>query len=93
MNLLQLDKLREEGGGGGGDSSALSLRGSPAPKMEAGVLLHNIQRIIQVRHTAHTCIAMHVQCIYMLYSCHAALIMHYVWWLPAGERAPEEGRV
>ena len=41
----KLDKLREEGAAGG--SSALSLRG-PSPNMEAAVLLHNFQRIIQV---------------------------------------------
>ena len=43
----QLDKLREEGvstGGGGG-----SLMSRNAPNMEATVLLHNVQRVIQVR--------------------------------------------
>ena len=38
----QLDKLREEGPG-----AALTTRG-PSPNMEATVMLHNIQRIIQV---------------------------------------------
>ena len=41
--IPQIDKIREEGVGMGG---ALATRG-PAPSMEAGVLLHNIQRIIQ----------------------------------------------
>jgi hypothetical protein len=46
----KLDKLREEGaagGGGVGGGSSLALRG-PSPNMEAAVLLHNFQRIIQV---------------------------------------------
>ena len=43
----KIDKIREEGGGpvGGG---ALTSRGGPTPSMETSVLLHNIQRIIQV---------------------------------------------
>ena len=47
----KLDKLREEGaagsGGVGGGGASLALRG-PSPNMEAAVLLHNFQRIIQV---------------------------------------------
>ena len=42
----KLDKLREEGVSSGG--SSVALRG-PSPNMEAAVLLHNFQRIIQVR--------------------------------------------
>ena len=46
--LSRLDKLRDEGVAGGGGSSALALKGSSAaPNMEATVLLHNFQRIIQ----------------------------------------------
>jgi FK506-binding protein 15 len=41
----KLDKIRDDGSSGG--SSAVALRGSPAPNMEATVLLHNFQRIIQ----------------------------------------------
>ena len=46
----KLDKLREEGAASGvvGGGSSLALRG-PSPNMEAAVLLHNFQRIIQVR--------------------------------------------
>ena len=40
----QVDKLREEGVG---DMAVMRMRGT-SPNMEAGVLLHNIQRIIQV---------------------------------------------
>lgn len=44
----KLDKLREDGGvSGGGASSALVAKGTGAPNMEAAVLLHNFQRIIQ----------------------------------------------
>ena len=43
----KLDKLREEGAASGGGGSSLALRG-PSPNMEAAVLLHNFQRIIQV---------------------------------------------
>lgn len=42
----KIDKIREEGAGPG-VGGALSTRG-PTPSMEATVLLHNIQRIIQV---------------------------------------------
>ena len=42
----KIDKLREERGVSGG--GALVGRG-PTPSMETSVLLHNIQRIIQVR--------------------------------------------
>jgi FK506-binding protein 15 len=45
----KIDKLREEGSGMGG---ALVSRG-PTPTMETSVLLHNIQRIIQVRNGCH----------------------------------------
>lgn len=41
----KLDKLREEGVASGG--SSVAIRG-PSPNMEAAVLLHNFQRIIQV---------------------------------------------
>ena len=44
LHFFQLDKMREEGGSGG---MALTSRGGPTPSMEASVLLHNIQRIIQ----------------------------------------------
>ena len=44
-SLPQVDKLREEAPGG----VALATRG-PSPNMEAAVMLHNIQRIIQVGH-------------------------------------------
>ena len=40
---LQLDKLKEEGPGGG----ALVPLSRHSPNMEASVLLHNIQRIMQ----------------------------------------------
>ena len=42
----KIDKMREEGADSG-LSGALASRG-PSPSMEATVLLHNIQRIIQV---------------------------------------------
>ena len=42
----KLDKLREEGGVGMGSAVAVK---DPSPNMEAVVLLHNFQRIIQVR--------------------------------------------
>ena len=45
--ISKLDKLRDEGSGVGGAGSALALKGSAAPNMEAAVLLHNFQRIIQ----------------------------------------------
>ena len=55
----KLDKLREEGAAGGvGGGSSLALRG-PSPNMEAGVLLHNFQRIIQVRKQQY-CTCMYV---------------------------------
>ena len=41
----KLDKIREEGVASGG--SSVAMRG-PSPNMEAAVLLHNFQRIIQV---------------------------------------------
>ncbi len=44
--VSKLDKLREEGPQGAG-SSALARKGSTSPNMEATVLLHNFQRIIQ----------------------------------------------
>ena len=44
--LTKLDKIREEGGSGG-MNSALALKSLSAPNMEAVVLLHNFQRIIQ----------------------------------------------
>ena len=43
----KLDKLREESAGGGVGSSALVPKGASAPNMEAVVLLHNFQRLIQ----------------------------------------------
>lgn len=43
----KLDKIREDVGGGGGGTVA--LRDRVSPNMEAAVLLHNFQRIIQVR--------------------------------------------
>ena len=43
----QLEKLREEGVGTGGGGGSLMSRN--APNMEATVLLHNVQRVIQVR--------------------------------------------
>ena len=45
--VSKLDKLREEGAGQGAGSSAVALKGSSAPNMEATILLHNFQRIIQ----------------------------------------------
>ena len=48
----KIDKLREEGGTGGG---ALMSRGT-SPNMETSVLLHNIQRIIQVSYYVCGCI-------------------------------------
>ncbi len=42
----KLDKIREEVGGGGG---TVALRDRVSPNMEAAVLLHNFQRIIQVK--------------------------------------------
>ncbi len=41
----KIDRMREEGGTGSG--SLISSRGS-APTMETSVLLHNIQRMVQV---------------------------------------------
>lgn len=44
--ITKIDKLREEGVAG--SESALVRKGSsPAPNMEAAVLLHNFQRMIQ----------------------------------------------
>jgi FK506-binding protein 15 len=43
VTCFQLDKLREEGSGGG----ALVPSSRHTPNMEATVLLHNIQRIMQ----------------------------------------------
>ena len=42
----KLDRLREESQSGIG-SSALMIKGSSTPNMEAVVLLHNFQRVIQ----------------------------------------------
>ena len=48
VHSTQLDRLREEGiGTGGGGGSSLMSRN--APNMEATVLLHNVQRVIQVK--------------------------------------------
>ncbi len=43
----KLDKLRENSMEGGVGSSALVSKGAGAPNMEAVVLLHNFQRLIQ----------------------------------------------
>ena len=45
-HFTQLDKLREEGVGSSGSGNSLISRN--APNMESTVLLHNIQRVIQV---------------------------------------------
>ena len=51
MTCLQLDKLREEGSGPGGGALVPSSRHTP--NMEATVLLHNIQRIMQASYQLH----------------------------------------
>ena len=49
VTCFQLDKLREEGPGGG----ALVPASRHTPNMEAAVLLHNIQRIMQASYQLH----------------------------------------
>lgn len=55
--LGKLDKIREEVGGAG---TAVAIRDRTTPNMEAAVLLHNFQRIIQVRQTTHVHVHVHV---------------------------------